>query len=133
VDTRDVVFKLEKDGQGTPVLAPCLTVSQLSRYGVKTEDYPQLWKAAKPPDECADLTAIPQAKAVLDINNQQLQLSIPQLALRPEFKGIAPEDLWDDGIPAFLMNYSARTTQTDYKMDMERRDNSSWVQLQPGI
>ncbi|MBJ3253213.1 fimbria/pilus outer membrane usher protein, partial [Salmonella enterica subsp. enterica serovar Kentucky] len=34
---------------------------------------------------------------------------------------------------AFLMNYSARTTQTDYKMDMERRDNSSWVQLQPGI
>ncbi|EKM3904695.1 fimbria/pilus outer membrane usher protein, partial [Salmonella enterica] len=133
VDTRDVVFKLEKDGQGTPVLAPCLTVSQLSRYGVKTEDYPQLWKAAKPPDECADLTAIPQAKAVLDINNQQLQLSIPQLALRPEFKGIAPEDLWDDGIPAFLMNYSARTTQTDYKMDMVGRDNSSWVQLQPGI
>lgn len=133
VDTRDVVFKLEKDGQGTPFLAPCLTVSQLSRYGVKTEDYPQLWKAAKTPDECADLTAIPQAKAVLDINNQQLQLSIPQLALRPEFKGIAPEDLWDDGIPAFLMNYSARTTQTDYKMDMERRDNSSWVQLQPGI
>ncbi|EBS2232757.1 fimbrial biogenesis outer membrane usher protein [Salmonella enterica subsp. enterica serovar Middlesbrough] len=133
VDTRDVVFKLEKDGQGTPFLAPCLTVSQLSRYGVKTEDYPQLWKAAKTPDECADLSAIPQAKAVLDINNQQLQLSIPQLALRPEFKGIAPEDLWDDGIPAFLMNYSARTTQTDYKMDMERRDNSSWVQLQPGI
>lgn len=133
VDTRDVVFKLEKDGQGTPFLAPCLTVSQLSRYGVKTEDYPQLWKAAKTPDECADLTAIPQAKAVLDINNQQLQLSIPQVALRPEFKGIAPEDLWDDGIPAFLMNYSARTTQTDYKMDMERRDNSSWVQLQPGI
>ncbi|MDI5424875.1 hypothetical protein MJM99_33120, partial [Salmonella enterica subsp. enterica serovar Kentucky] len=36
VDTRDVVFKLEKDGQGTPFLAPCLTVSQLSRYGVKT-------------------------------------------------------------------------------------------------
>lgn len=35
VDTRDVVFKLEKDGQGTPFLAPCLTVSQLSRYGVK--------------------------------------------------------------------------------------------------
>ncbi|MDI5424819.1 usher protein, partial [Salmonella enterica subsp. enterica serovar Kentucky] len=31
VDTRDVVFKLEKDGQGTPFLAPCLTVSQLSR------------------------------------------------------------------------------------------------------
>lgn len=133
VDTRDVVFKLEKDGQGTPFLASCLTVSQLSRYGVKTEDYPQLWKAAKTPDECADLTAIPQAKAVLDINNQQLQLSIPQLALRPEFKGIAPEDLWDDGIPAFLMNYSARTTQTDYKMDMVGRDNSSWVQLQPGI
>ncbi|MEI1486268.1 fimbria/pilus outer membrane usher protein, partial [Escherichia coli] len=68
-----------------------------------------------------------------DINNQQLQLSIPQLALRPEFKGIAPEDLWDDGIPAFLMNYSARTTQTDDKMDMVGRDNSSWVQLQPGI
>lgn len=133
VDTRDVVFKLEKDRQGTPFLAPCLTVSQLSRYGVKTEDYPQLWKAEKIPDECADLTAIPQAKAVLDINNQQLQLSIPQLALRPEFKGIAPEDLWDDGIPAFLMNYSARTTQTDYKMDMEGRDSSSWVQLQPGI
>ncbi|EOT1268580.1 fimbrial biogenesis outer membrane usher protein [Escherichia coli] len=132
VDTRDVVFKLEKDGQGTPFLAPCLTVSQLSHYGIKTEGYPQLWKAAKPLDGCADLTAIPQAQAVLDINNQQLQLSIPQIALRPKFKGIAPEELWDDGIPAFLMNYSARTMQTDYKM-VKRRDNSSWVQLQPGI
>ncbi|MGS9154956.1 FimD/PapC N-terminal domain-containing protein, partial [Salmonella enterica subsp. enterica serovar Infantis] len=75
------------------------------------------------------LTAIPQAKAVLDINNPQLQLSLPQLAVRPDLTGIAPEDLWDDGIPAFLMTYSARTTQTDYKMDVERRDNSSWVQL----
>ncbi|HIG9002653.1 TPA: fimbrial biogenesis outer membrane usher protein [Shigella boydii] len=132
VDTRDVVFKLEKDGQGTPFLAPCLTVNQLSHYGIKTENYPQLWKAAKPLGGCADLTAIPQAQAVLDINNQQLQLSIPQIALRPKFKGIAPEELWNDGIPAFLMNYSARTTQTDYKM-LKRRDNSSWVQLQPGI
>ncbi|MGT3289603.1 fimbrial biogenesis outer membrane usher protein [Yersinia enterocolitica] len=133
VDTRDVTFKLEKDGQGKPFLAPCLTVSQLSRYGVKTEDYPQLGKAEKNPDECADLSAIPQAKAVLDINNQQLQLSIPQLALRPKFKGIAPEALWDDGIPAFLMNYSAGITQTDYRGDMGERDTSSWAQLQPGI
>ncbi len=42
VDTRDVVFTQGKDASGKPVLVPCLTPEQLSRYGVKTESFPSL-------------------------------------------------------------------------------------------
>ncbi len=47
----DVVFKLKSDGQNA-FLAPCLTVSQLSRHGGKNGRLPQLWKAKTLADEC---------------------------------------------------------------------------------
>ncbi len=43
----------------------------------------------------------------------QLVLSIPQAALRPE--GEVPIERWDDGITAFLLNYMANISETQFR------------------
>ncbi|MGF6188973.1 fimbria/pilus outer membrane usher protein [Serratia sp. 2723] len=150
VDTQDVEFVLKKDANEQSVLTPCLTVEQLSHYGVKVEDYPGLTASggftevkegradshgdenSKGGEVCANLNAISQAKTEFLFNNQQLQLSIPQVAMRPHLRGIAPRQLWDDGIPALLLNYSANTNRTEYRDGAGGNDDSTYVQLNPG-
>lgn len=129
VDSRDVVFSLAKDAQGNPFLQPCLSVDDLARYGVRVEDYPGLSASG----DCARLAAIPQASSDFQFNNQQLLLSIPQVSLRPAQRGIAPQLLWDDGIPALLLDYRANTSRTEYRSGLGGHNNSSYVQLSPGL
>ncbi|WP_353620548.1 fimbria/pilus outer membrane usher protein [Enterobacter sp. Cy-643] len=133
VDSREVVFHLREDARGTPVLQPCLSRTQLSRYGIKTEDYPGL--SGKGPDvdkDCADIHVIPDARAEFNFGAQQLMLSVPQIALRPEVKGIAPRELWDEGIPAILMNYRAGTSRIESRIGSGSVNASQYMQLEPG-
>lgn len=129
VDLRDVTFRLEKDAAGKNALSPCLDRVQLSRYGIKTEDYAELAKGA---DGCAVFSAIPGARAEFSFSGQQLLLSIPQIALRSESTGIAPQDMWDDGVPAFLMNYRAGISSTETRVGAGNKDDSGYIQLEPG-
>lgn len=136
VDTRDVVFSAGKNANGEPTLEPCLTVEQLSRYGIRVDDYPGLSGRQKTgedtADTCAVLSAIPQATATFDFYGQKLQLSVPQVALRPKLKGIAPQEMWDDGVPALLLNYSANTSHTEYRNGGGGNSDDTYVQLSPG-
>lgn len=143
IDTQDVVFTLQKNERGDPELKPCLTLAMLSRYGVRVEDYPGLTGADTShavsagktggANACVRLSAIPQAGTDFKFNNQQLLLSIPQVALRPKLKGIAPEQLWDDGVPALLLNYSANVNRTEYRRGLSGHMDDAYGQLNPGI
>jgi outer membrane usher protein len=109
----------------------------LSRYGVRVENYPLLSAGKQPQakeqtDDCANLSAIPHATVDFQFYEQQLLLSIPQVSLRPKLTGIAPRELWDDGIPVLLMNYQANTNRTEYRTGASASSDSSFVQLQPG-
>ncbi|MGL4467537.1 MAG: fimbria/pilus outer membrane usher protein, partial [Plesiomonas shigelloides] len=83
-------------------------------------------------DDCATLSAIPHAAVDFQFYEQKLLLSIPQVSLRPKVTGIAPRELWDDGIPVLLMNYQANTNRTEYRTGASASSDSSFVQLQPG-
>ncbi|MDW4772654.1 pilin outer membrane usher protein SafC, partial [Escherichia coli] len=114
VDSQEMAFHAERDAEGRPYLKTCLTREMLARYGVRIEEYPALFRASGEgrgasvaEEACADLTAIPQATESYQFAAQQLVLGIPQVALRPQLRGIAPEAVWDDGIPAFLLNWQA--------------------------
>lgn len=140
VDSREMVFHQAKDAAGKPVLKTCLTRDLLSRYGVKVESYPGLFANVSANDSettssarCADLTVIPQATETFQFNRQQLLLSIPQVALRPKLRGIAPEALWNDGIPAFLMNYRANANRSEYRGSGSTASDSLYAQLEPGL
>ncbi len=43
VDTRELPFHLEDDIEGKPYLKACLTRNMLTRYGIKIEDYPEMF------------------------------------------------------------------------------------------
>lgn len=129
VDSRDVVFK-RSDDAGSSHLEPCLSVDMFSRYGVRVDKY---FDAKARGEQCATLSAIPGAKADFQFYSQQLLLSIPQVSLKPKLSGIAPQELWSDGIPAILLDYNVNTTQTQNRGGYDNsNNNSSYVQLSPG-
>nr|WP_250189529.1 fimbria/pilus outer membrane usher protein [Escherichia coli] len=139
VDSREMTFHITRTPEGRSYLKSCLTREMLDRYGVRTEVYPGLFRtvegddAADEPGVCADLSAIPQASEEYQFSGQQLHLSVPQVALRPPLKGIAPEALWDDGVPAFLMNWQANASRSEFRGGWGSSSDSWWASLEPGI
>lgn len=130
VDSRDIDFRLKKNQDGNQQLEPCLSKSLLSKYGLRVEDFPFM----DPEHPCADLSIIPYSRYDFQFNNQQLLISIPQKFMRQKQTGIAPKELWDDGISALLMNYNANTTRLESRPEDGDTQNSvsHYVQLQPG-
>ncbi|MEE6820982.1 fimbria/pilus outer membrane usher protein, partial [Escherichia coli B9:H18] len=140
VDSREMFFRTERDMEGRAYLKSCLTHDMLVRYGVKVEEYPELFRSgsraentSKDRQPCADISAIPGATETHQFAAQQLLLSIPQVALLPQFYGIAPETLWDDGMPAFLLNWQANASRLEYRGYGKRVSDSFWATLEPGI
>lgn len=133
VDTKEMEFSRERNKDGEFVLSSCLTQSMLNRYGVKVGDYPELFVNSSNGKVCGDLSVIPGAFSYFDFYNQQLNLSIPNVALYPKYKGIASEELWDNGINAFLMNYQANAQINQYRNKKNREVSSYWARIEPGM
>lgn len=131
VDSRDIDLRLTRDEHDSEVLEACISPAQLSLWGVKTEAIPKQARSAKKMS-CVSLASIEGAKVTVDVAGQQLRLELPQAMLRTKYEGLAPETLWDDGITAFLMNYSAGASSAESK-DARGSQSSSWAQLQPGF
>ncbi|EGT3611417.1 capsule biosynthesis protein [Morganella morganii] len=117
------------ESHGKRALHPCLTFEQLTRYGVDVSAYPA------PPEtvQCVDPENIPQGTADFDFNRQQLALVFPPQAMLPVLKGIAPEVLWDDGIPALILGWDASTQHSEYHSAWSYRSDSNYLRLQPGL
>lgn len=90
------------NGKTHPELTPAL----LAEAGVNTSVLPA-FKGLPVDQPVNDLTTlIPEARASFDFSQQRLDLSIPQIAMMPNTRGKVDPALWDDGIPAYLLNYS---------------------------
>lgn len=141
VDSRDVEFRIVPAGMsGAPgVLTPCLTAEQLLRYGVDIQSNPELLlrdetkKNNQKSDACSRLSGLKGASAIFDFNQQKLQLIIPPDMLLPSTGEIAARALWDDGIPALLLNYQYNVQRTEIKGKYGNRNNQQYLQLGPGI
>lgn len=130
VDTRDVEFRLQQNAQGQETLQPCLAVSDLASWGVMTRRYPQLGPADA---TCARLSAIAQASADFRFSRQQLLLSFPQSSIANAARGWVDPALWDDGVPAALLNYSVSGADSWAKNGIGNDSNSQYVNLRPGL
>lgn len=143
VETKELSFHLDNSYEDTPSLKTCLTQTQLVSYGVKVDEFPKLFSPKENhsgtmsndgASECANLSAIHQASEEFDFYNQRFLLSIPQIAMRPKLEGIAPEELWNDGISAFLMNYRVIANNDEYRQGVIRSSsNSIYAQFEPGL
>ncbi|EIY5162698.1 fimbria/pilus outer membrane usher protein [Klebsiella variicola] len=136
VDSRDMVFENDRDSKGNTFLKTCVTREMLVRYGVNIKKYPKLFKRGKGnkhKEPCADLSVIPDSTERFEFTSQKLMLSIPQVALLPKQFGIAPEELWDDGITAFLLNWQVNANRSEYRGLNASENESFWASFEPGL
>lgn len=132
-DARDIEFRMENADNGKESLKPCISVAMLNEMGVKASQFPAIGDVNT---ECANLNAIPQASAEFRFNTQQLMLSIPQAAMSQQARGFVSERQWDNGIPAFLLNYSLSgdTSSTETSGGSGKNSsNSQYANLRPGL
>jgi outer membrane usher protein len=130
VDTQEITFNLNNEAKGDQALQPCLSVEQLSAWGVKTENYPELSVQG---NQCANLSVIPEVTSVLKFSDQRLDLSIPQIAMHAVARDYVAPDQWDEGINAAMMNYSFTGTTTKPRAAGESAGNSQYMNLRPGF
>ena len=129
LEAADVTFSTTADAEGNEKLEPCLTVEQLSRWGVKTDLFPAL--GAK--NTCAKLEAIPQASTAFQFGQQRLDVSIPQAALSAQARGYVPPEQWDDGIAAAMLNYSLSGGNSWGRNAKSGDTQSQYANLRPGV
>lgn len=129
VDALDVPFVTVKSADGEETLQPCLKTEWLKNWGVKTDLFPGLNSKG----DCADLSAISQASAKLQFNEQRLVISIPQAALAPLARGYVPPEKWDEGITAAMLNYSVSGDNSWGRNGNGSNSQSQYANLRPGL
>ncbi len=109
-----------KNAQGR--IVPQLTPAFLSELGVNVDGLPAFkgLPADEPVTDLAEL--IPQSSVRFDLSKLRLDVSIPQVAMKPHYRGVVDPSLWDDGVPALLSNYNISAGQT--KNTPNHGDNS---------
>ncbi|MCU6213124.1 fimbrial biogenesis outer membrane usher protein [Morganella morganii] len=116
-------FEFRKNADG--VIAPVLTPALLEAWGVNVSGVPAL--SALAADSQVDNLGglIPQASAKLDLSRLRLNISVPQVAMSPNYARYVSPSLWDDGIPALLTNYSlsAGRSTSRYSGQTTHNDN----------
>lgn len=128
VDSRQVVFRKVNDA-----LVPQLSPAQLKQLGVRLEAFPSLMRL--PSDEpVSDFTAyIPDASFRFDFSRQHLYLSIPQAAMSTEAQDYVDPSLWDQGMPAAMVNYSFSGANHLISRQNSAADDSYYLNLRTGL
>lgn len=103
---REIDFDFSPDGDR---LLPCLSAQLLEAFGVRTESLADPTLLQK---TCVDLASlIPSATTEFDGSALQLDVSIPQIAMRRDMIGQIDPEHWDYGINAAFINYQASAQQ----------------------
>ncbi|HEJ8088537.1 TPA: fimbrial biogenesis usher protein [Serratia liquefaciens] len=127
VTTRDITFDKSDDDSK---LEPCLTRSQLASLGVNTLTIPGI--AVMKSTVCVPFTRlIADAASSFDVGRQRLSISIPQAFMGNQARGYIAPELWDNGIPAGLLNYNY--TGSEVRSHNGETRNYSYLNLQTGL
>lgn len=124
IDSRDVTFVQNKTG-----LVPALTAAELEAIGVNINGFSSFTHLRK--DEVfyglGDL--IPDASTDFDFAHQQLNLSVPQIALKVKDRDYVDSARWDEGVPAVFVNYNLTGNSNQIQNE---RWNSTLLSLRSG-
>ncbi|WP_410725622.1 fimbria/pilus outer membrane usher protein [Citrobacter portucalensis] len=123
---RELIEFIEADG----VLHPLLTPAKLAEYGVNVSTYPAFAKFREGETFTDIGHFIPDASSTFDFANQQLNLSIPQIAMEMRVRGYVNPALWDDGIAAAFVDYTLSGAQTQ---QINGNMRSDYLNLRNGI
>ncbi|WP_265685169.1 fimbria/pilus outer membrane usher protein, partial [Providencia rustigianii] len=122
--------KLNFDKNNQNKLIPCLSLTDLNDFGVKTTEYPELQSAS---NGCVNLAVIPDATSSFEFDSQRLYLSIPQIALDKNPRGYVNLADIDNGINALMLNYSYSGSKNYDRKKGGSDSTSNYVNLRPGL
>lgn len=112
-------------------LEPVLTKQMLNEWGVKTDVIPALKDLANA-DEIIGLNHyIEYATTQFLFSQQTIKITIPQIALNAAIRGRIDPDLWDQGMSAFMVNYTFNGDKTQYKNNATQ--NNQFLSLRNGL
>lgn len=104
-------FDLEFGKNAIGVITPILTPKLLEVWGVNVSNIPEL-KLLPQETSLNNLSEyIPYATTVLDLARLRVDINIPQIAMDPEYSRETNPTLWQDGVPALLLNYNISAGQ----------------------
>ena len=98
-------------------VVPEVTPAQLETWGVNVPQVPELKHLPKDLLLTDFSELIPDASVRLELGRLRLDISIPQVAMQSSLNRNADPALWDDGIPALMMNYSLSAGRTTNSYD----------------
>lgn len=124
IDSRDVSFVQGKSG-----LVPALTPAALEALGVNVKAFPA-FAAVKKDEAIHDLGKfIPDASTDFDFAHQQLNLSVPQIALTMKDRDYIDPARWDEGVPAAFVDYNLTGSSA---RNQDEHWNSTLLSLRSG-
>ncbi|MEK8451770.1 fimbria/pilus outer membrane usher protein [Escherichia coli] len=113
IGSQDIVFEstTENTGDKSGGLMPCFNQVLLERISLNSSAFPEL--AQQQNNKCINLLkAVPDATINFDFAAMRLNITIPQIALLSSAHGYIPPEEWDEGIPALLLNFYAKSMNT---------------------
>lgn len=113
IASEEVEFREGKDGY----VYPCMTPRLLQLINFREEQLSTDMKAAlATPDACADLQGlIPDSEINFDSGAQKLSIDVPQMYINRIPRGSVSPELWDSGVPAFMLGYYVNNYESRYK------------------
>ncbi|UEK61560.1 fimbrial biogenesis outer membrane usher protein (plasmid) [Providencia rettgeri] len=113
------------------IVTPELTTKLLKSWGVDVNNISSL--SSLPNDKAINEldSYIPHATINLDLARLRLDISIPQVAMDPSFDKNSDPNLWDNGIPAILMNYNISAGHSDN--DNSVKNDNLYASIRSGV
>ncbi|WP_421595224.1 fimbria/pilus outer membrane usher protein [Rahnella sp. PD4] len=115
-------------------LTPCFSEDEYTEMGI--DKHSSLVTMNKTPAPCRPVYSVIEGATVhTDLSQLQLDLSIPQLALRSQVADDVPETLWDEGITAFISNYrlDGSSTRNNGESALSSRENDNFLNWNNGL
>ncbi|HGM5324784.1 TPA: fimbria/pilus outer membrane usher protein [Serratia marcescens] len=130
VGTKSVKFVHDKAGE----LQPAITPANLDDWGVNLKSQQDL--AALPIQSALPQplsSYIPQATTRLDFAQMRLNISVPQLNMKPNQDNLADPALWQEGDTAFLLNYNLSGNTYESRNDTNSNSQGVFGSFQSGL
>ncbi|MGL4750520.1 MAG: fimbria/pilus outer membrane usher protein, partial [Shewanella sp.] len=113
---KDVLFV--DDARSPTGLMPCLSRNELLQFNL-TQNAVSKLKPINEGSECMDVNSIDGSSVNYVFNDQRVFISIPDIYMSDTLNGIAPREMWDNGINAMLLNYSLNASNSKAKDHQE--------------
>lgn len=118
IDTWPLTFVAANNQQGFNV---CMTPEMVVRFDVDISKLPPDWKQ----NSCIILPELIKGATVeYNQDEEQLNVTIPQVMLLNTPEGFVSPELWDEGVPALMSSYTLSATSSRYR---PTEDNSNYV------